>query len=128
MLAPTVQDARRRLGLNRLLSDTEIREYSREVDAYLDDCRPLVEGVLVAAMMRDGINKVLIDVENPSDDHLADVEVKVTLPPWCTVIDPSRLGRNVLPRSSAVAVDRGRGVRRDSGPDARRRHVPALDL
>lgn len=97
LLAPTVQDTRRMLGLNRLLSDNEIREYSRTVDAYLNECRPLVEGVIVAAMMRDGVNDILIDVDNPSDYHLADVEVKVTLPPWCTVIDPSRLERHILP-------------------------------
>jgi len=97
LLAPTVPDARRALGFSRLLSDSDIRTYSREVDAYLEKCRPLVKGVIVAAMMRDGMNGFLVNVTNLSDDHLADVEVRVVLPPWCTVIEPGRLGRHVLP-------------------------------
>lgn len=97
LLAPVVEDAGRKLGLTRLLSDSDIREYSRNIDAYLEDCRARVEGVVIAEMMRDGINGIIIDVSNLSDDHLADVEVKVTLPDWCAVIDPSRTGRHVLP-------------------------------
>lgn len=97
LLAPTAEDAVKKLGLTRKLSDPQIREYSRKVDAYLDECRSLVKGVLLTEMMLNGMNGITIDVNNPSDDHLSDVEVKITMPDWCTVIVPKLSQRHVLP-------------------------------
>lgn len=104
LLAETVEDAGRHLGLTRRWSDYEIRIYSQSVDAYLEACRPYVAGALTAAFLRQGYNSFSIHVVNRSDEHLADVEVILTLPPGCIVVDPSQVQLARLPDPDLVQL------------------------
>jgi hypothetical protein len=109
LLKTTQDDALRAVGLTRLWSDHEIRLYSRSVDAYLEKCRRYVEGALTAAFLRQGYNGFTIHVDNPSDEHLIDVEVTLILPSNCIVIDPGQLQLARFPEPQLVQLS-GFGV------------------
>lgn len=109
LLKATQDDAQRPLGLTRLWSDYEVRLYSRSVDVYLENCRPYVEGALTAAFLKQGYNGFTIHVNNPSDEHLSDVEATLMLPPTCIVVDPSQVQLAQLPEPQLVQLS-GLGV------------------
>ena len=97
LLEKTQEDAPRPRGLTWLWSEHEIRAYSDSVDTYLEECRPYLKDAFAAAFLKQGYNSISIGVINPSDEHLADVEIVLTLPPSCFVVDPASVAPGRLP-------------------------------
>lgn len=81
-----------------------ISKSSQSVDAVIDETRDYVRGSMTAALFQQGYNGLTIHIDNPSDEHLADVEVTITLPAGCAVIDPAQVESAVLPASTARAA------------------------
>lgn len=88
-------------GAARMISNS-----SQAVDSVIDETRDYVRGLMTAALFQQGYNGLTIHIENPSDEHLTDVEVTLTLPAGCAVIDPAQIEPAVLPGSTARAAAR----------------------
>jgi Schlafen, AlbA_2 len=91
LLEKTKDASRRQLGMTWGWSDSNIRDFTNAVDYYLGICRPAAEGILVATFLYQGFNGITIFIDNPTDEHLPDVQVVLSLPGSCSVIDRSRL-------------------------------------
>ncbi len=102
MLDATIpSDVRRMAAGGSAAAARVISNSSQAVDSVIDKTRGYVQGLMTAALFQQGYNGLTIHVDNPSDDHLADVEVTLTLPAGCTVIDPEQVETAVLPASTA---------------------------
>lgn len=127
LLAQVPDTVRRNAAIGRAWASRAIGETSQAIDAYLEDVRPYVRGLMTAAFLTQGYNGVVIHVDNPSDEHLADIDVTLTLPHKCLVIDPSKIERAILPRypgeSPQPALTSNLSFLRPDGP--RQAHVGA---
>ena len=86
-----------------------ISETSHDIDALIGETRGYVSGLMTAALIEQGYNGIEIHIDNRSDEHLADVEVTLTLPAGCVVIDPARTQPAVLPGGGRPGSSSARG-------------------